>query len=103
MRRLTLAAVVMVGAGCSSPAPRRREIAIRNFGFEPAQLVASRGDTIVFSNTDFVPHTATARDSSWDSKSIDGSKTWSFVPTAAGTHEYYCVFHPIMRATIVVR
>jgi plastocyanin len=98
-----LAAIVVVGAGCSSPAPRRYEIAIKNFRFEPAQLSVARGDTVVFSNTDFVPHTATARDSTWDSKSIDGSTTWSFVPTVAGRHEYLCTFHPTMRATIVVR
>ena len=104
MRRLTLAAAVLLtGAGCSTPAPRRWEIAMRNFVFEPRQLTVARGDTVVFSNTDFVPHTATARDSTWDSKSIDGGRTWSFVPTATGAHEYYCVFHPNMRATIVVR
>jgi plastocyanin len=98
-----LAAIAIVGAGCSPPAPRRVEVVIKNFGFEPTQLTVSRGDTIVFSNTDFVPHTATARDSTWDSKSIDGSKTWSFVANAVGTHEYYCVFHPVMRATLTVR
>lgn len=103
MRGLTLAAIAIVGAGCSPPAPRRVEVVIKNFGFEPTQLTVSRGDTIVFSNTDFVPHTATARDSTWDSKSIDGSKTWSFVANAVGTHEYYCVFHPVMRATLTVR
>jgi plastocyanin len=95
--------LVLSGAGCSSPAPRRHEIAIRNFTFEPAQLSVTRGDTIVFSNTDFLPHTATARDSTWDSKSIDGGKMWSVVTNAPGTHEYYCVFHPTMRATVVVR
>ena len=94
---------MVVGAGCSSPAPRHYEIAMKNFTFQPAQLTVARGDTIVFSNTDFVPHTATARDATWDSKSIDGSKAWSFVPSAPGTHEYYCVFHPTMHATIVVR
>ena len=92
-----------LGAGCSSSAPRRYEIAIKNFTFQPPQLSVARGDTVVFTNTDFVPHTATARDSTWDSKSIDGSKTWQFVANAAGTHEYICVFHPTMRATIVVR
>ena len=76
---------------------------MQNFTYEPAQLTVARGDTVVFANTDFVPHTATARDSTWDSKSIDGSKTWSFVPTTPGTHEYYCVFHPFMHATIIVR
>ena len=103
MRRLTLAAIAIVGAGCTSPAPRRYEVALKNFKFEPATLSVARGDTVVFSNTDFVPHTATARDSTWDSKSIDGGKSWSFVATAAGTHEYICAFHPTMGGTIIVR
>jgi plastocyanin len=104
VKRLTLLAITaFTGAGCSSPAPRRYEVAIKNFTFEPAQLTVAVGDTIVWSNTDFVPHTATARDSTWDSNSINGSNAWRFVANAPGAHEYYCVFHPTMRATIVVR
>ena len=97
------AAIGAVGAGCSSPAPRRYEVAIKNFAFDPVQLTVAVGDTVIWSNTDFVPHTTTARDSTWDSKQINGSDKWQLVPTATGTHEYFCVFHPTMRATIVVR
>ena len=54
-------------------------------------------------NADFVPHTATARDGAWDSKSIDGSSAWRTVASAAGRHQYYCVFHPTMKAAVVVQ
>jgi plastocyanin len=66
-------------------------------------MTVARGDTIVWSNADFVPHTATARDAAWDSKAIDGSASWRTVARTVGRHEYYCAFHPTMKATVVVR
>ena len=78
-------------------------VSITNFAFAPAELTVERGDTVVWRNTDFVPHTATARDSTWDSSSLPANSTWRFVAGASGRHEYYCVLHPTMRGTIVVR
>jgi plastocyanin len=99
--RLIRAAVV--GGGLGGPPPRTYTVTMRNFGFAPSELTVSPGDTVVWSNADFVPHTATATDSSWDSKSIDANGNWRFVARAAGRHQYYCVFHPTMKAAIVVR
>jgi plastocyanin len=78
-------------------------VTIRNFAFDPAELTIPRGDTVVWSNTDFVPHTSTARNSGWDSKEIGANASWRHVPRTAGRYEYYCVFHPTMKGTIVVR
>lgn len=75
---------------------------MKNFGFDPPRITVSVGDTIVWTNADFVPHTATARDGAWDSKSIDANGTWSFTARTPGTHEYYCVFHPTMTGTVEV-
>src|SRR5687767_4690076 len=88
---------------CSRPAPRVHTVAMRNFGFDPADLIVAVGDTIAWTNADFVPHTATARDAAWDSKTIAANATWRFVATAPGRHEYYCVFHPNMKGAVVVR
>jgi len=90
-------------ASCARPAPRTHTITMRNFTVEPVEVVEARGDTLVWLNTDFVPHSATARDGSWDSKAIDGSASWRVVVTATGRHEYYCIFHPNMKGTVVVR
>ena len=76
---------------------------MRNFGFDPPTLTIARGDTVVWSNADFVPHTSTARDSAWDSKEIAANATWRYVPPKAGRDEYYCAFHPTMKGTIIVR
>jgi len=88
---------------CARPRPTAHTIAIRDFKFAPVEMTVARGDTIVWSNADFVPHTTTARDAAWDSKSIDGNATWRTVASAVGRHEYYCAFHPTMKAVVIVR
>jgi len=100
---IALASLAGAVAACSRPARRAHPVAIRNFMFEPAELSVGVGDTVAWSNADFVPHTATARDTAWDSKAIDANATWRFVASAPGRHEYYCVFHPTMKGTIIVR
>ncbi len=82
---------------------RSHAIAIRNFAYEPATLTVAPGDTVVWTNADFLPHTATARDTLWDSKTIEGNGAWRLVARRPGRHAYYCVFHPNMRATLEVR
>jgi plastocyanin len=100
---VVLASFAGAAVACSKPAPRTHTVAIRNFAFAPAQLTVAPGDTVVWSNTDFVPHTATATDAGWDSKAIDANANWRLVARTVGRQEYYCAFHPTMKAIIVVR
>ena len=103
---VVIASALVAGAiaACSRPAPPRAHIIrIQSFTFVPAEVTVAAGDTIVWSNSDFVPHSATARDTSWDSKSIAANQSWKLAARGAGRHDYYCVFHPNMRGTIVVR
>jgi plastocyanin len=78
-------------------------VTIRNFAFDPAVLTVTHGDTVVWSNTDFVPHSSTARNSAWDSKEIAANATWRYVPRTPGRYEYYCVLHPTMKGAIIAR
>jgi plastocyanin len=96
-------ALLVAIAACSRPAPTVHAVKIQNFGFVPAEITVAVGDTVVWSNADFVPHSSTARDSTWDSKSIAGGDSWRFVARSPGRHEYFCFFHPNMTAAIVVR
>jgi plastocyanin len=69
--------------------------------FAPADITAHVGDTIEWVNSDFVAHTATARDGAWDVLIPAGGKKSVLLKTE-GTVEYYCRFHPNMTGRIVV-
>ena len=96
-------AFIVAAAACRIERPRAHTLAIRDFLFTPTDLTVSAGDTVVWTNADFVPHTATGTDSAWDSKTISANSSWRFVARVPGRHEYYCAFHPNMRATVTVR
>ena len=86
----------------AAPEPRVHTVEIRAFQYAPATLTVRRGDTVVWTNRDLVPHTATAQ-GSWDSGSIAANATWRYTAGQAGRFAYDCAFHPGMKATLVVR
>jgi plastocyanin len=100
---LAAAAVVGAAAACTRRPPRSHAVAIRSFTFQPATLTVALGDTVVWTNEDVVPHTATARSGGWDSGSLSTRQSWRFVAEAPGHHQYFCVFHPNMQGAIEVR
>lgn len=101
----TVVVAMLAGAwsDCTRHRPRSYQIAIRNFAYEPPSIMVAAGDTIVWQNVDFVPHTATASDRAWDSGALARDTVWRFVVTTSGKYSYYCVFHPNMQATIEAR
>jgi plastocyanin len=99
----------MMGGGTnSSSAPlsvgtTSESIAIRDFAFAPGNLQIPVGATVTWTNYDDVPHTASAKDGSWDTGILNkgDSKTLTF--DKAGEYEYYCKVHPNMVARLTVR
>ena len=67
----------------------------------PAEASAKGGDTIEWINKDIVAHTATARNGDWD-VTMPPKKTGTLVLKKAGMIDYYCRFHPNMKATLAV-
>ncbi len=108
--RMLLWSSVVVLAGCLSGDPDQtpnarstsHTIEIRDMAFHPADLRVQVGDTIVWVNQDFVPHTATAQDSGWSSPSLAQDESWKMVARRPGSEEYLCDFHPVMTATLTV-
>ncbi|MBS0327897.1 MAG: cupredoxin family copper-binding protein [Proteobacteria bacterium] len=99
----SLAAVVgIMRAPRALAKPEVHTVVIDGFAFKPAELTVERGDTVVWRNTDPVPHTATAKDA-FDSGSIAAGASWKYVATKPGRYDYLCTFHPIMKGTLVVR
>jgi plastocyanin len=98
-------ALVLATAACggAGPAPRTRAVAIRAFRYVPARVEAAVGDTLVWSNRDVVPHTATADGGGWDTGSIPAGGEGRVVVRRSGRQGYVCAFHPNMKGVLVVR
>jgi plastocyanin len=77
------------------------QITMENLVISPAQASAKVGDTIEWINKDIFVHTATARNGDWD-VTMPPKKTVTLVLKKAGSVEYYCRFHPNMKATLTV-
>jgi plastocyanin len=77
------------------------QITMENLVILPAEVSAKVGDTIEWINKDILAHTATARNGEWDVM-LPPKKTGTLVLKKAGTVDYYCRFHPNMKATLVI-
>jgi plastocyanin len=77
------------------------QITMENLVISPAEATAKVGDTIEWINKDVFAHTATARNGDWD-VTMPPKKTVTSVLRKAGTVEYYCRFHPNMKAILTV-
>ena len=77
------------------------QISMEDLVISPAQATAKVGDTIEWINKDIFVHTATARNGDWD-VTMPPKKTVTLVLKKAGSIDYYCRFHPNMKATLTV-
>jgi plastocyanin len=74
-------------------------IASMHFGPVPAGLRA--GDTILWVNRDIVPHSATARDGSFD-VTLQPRQSVRVTLRRAGGIAFYCRFHPAMQGALTI-
>ena len=95
-----IVAALMVGASISAHAATI-QISMENLEISPAEASAKVGDTIEWVNKDIFAHTATARNGDWD-VTIQPKKTVTLVLKKAGSIDYYCRFHPNMKATLII-
>lgn len=77
-------------------------VEIRQFKFVPGQLSVKQGDTIIWTNQDIVPHTATADDKSWDTGKLKKGQSESIVVLDSTGNSYFCRFHRHMKANLLV-
>ena len=78
-------------------------VIIEGMKFVPDSLTVRAGDTVVWVNKDFFPHTATGQKKEFDSGEIKSTETWRFVTERKGTFPYICNYHPTMKAMITVK
>jgi plastocyanin len=91
---------LLLGASVSAHAATI-QITMENLVIAPAEVSAKVGDTVELINKDVFAHTATARNGDFD-VAMPPKKTVKFVVKKAGTVDYYCRFHPNMKAVLNV-
>ena len=77
---------------------------IKDFAFVPDPVEIPVGATVTWTNSDTVPHTATAQDrEALQSGTLNQGDTFSQTFDEAGSFDYFCEFHANMKGTIVVQ
>ncbi len=97
---LTLTAATFGPGAAGTTAREPHLIRIESFVYDPSALTIRAGDTVTWTNLDIVPHTVTAVDGSWDSGEIGPGESWSLIATESIVRDYFCVYHPGMRARL---
>ncbi len=100
-RSVALIALMQIVLTPSASASEVVRITIHDLAFSPAEVSAKVGDTIEWVNSDFVDHTATAKDGTWD-VAVAAGKSAQFKLERPGAVTYYCKIHPNMTGTIHV-
>ncbi|MDA9408360.1 cupredoxin domain-containing protein [Bradyrhizobium sp. CCBAU 45384] len=97
-----LSSISLVFAVMAVPAKAATiEITMENLVISPAEVSAKVGDTITWINKDIFAHTATAQNGDFD-VTLPPNKSATSVLKKAGTVDYYCRYHPNMKATLKI-
>ena len=100
-----LAATVGAAMLCASPAfavPRTYTVVIDKMKFGPVPAVLHKGDAIVWVNKDFLRHSATAKDHSFDVDLPAGARAKTVIGKT-GAIAFVCRYHPGMHGTLEVK
>jgi len=96
--------LVAAGLAIAGPAAAAtHSIAMDGTRFVPETITVHAGDTVVWTNKDPFPHTATSRAAGFDSGNVAPDKSWRYVARTAGTFPYECTLHPTMNGTLIVQ
>ena len=102
------AALVLICLGACAAAGahaagKTHTVRIEGMRFVPARLEVAAGDTVVWTNKDFLPHTVTASEARVESGELAAGKSWRFIASKKGEMPYICRLHPAMKGALVVK
>jgi plastocyanin len=100
-RHVAVVALALLAATCVPARAATVQISMENMQISPTEMSAKVGDTVEWTNNDVVVHTATARNGDFD-LTLPAKKSASTVLKKAGTVDYYCRYHPNMKASLKV-
>ena len=100
-RYLPVMAALLFGAIAVPAQAATIQITMTDLVFAPSEVSAKVGDTVEWINKDVLAHTATARNGDFD-LTTPPKKTVTSVLKKAGHVEYYCRYHPNMKAVLTI-
>lgn len=83
------------------PPPVTR-VDIRNFAFNPGNIIIPKGATVIWTNNDSFDHTVTSDTAVFDSGTIASGQTFELTFNEIGTFNYHCSFHTFMHGEVTV-
>jgi putative membrane protein len=92
-----------VQAALAKKGSAQHMVTIEAMRFQPADLTVKAGDSIVWTNRDSFPHTATSQAGGFDSDEIAAGRSWTYTAATAGEFPYLCTLHRGMKGTLRVR
>ena len=84
-------------------APKAFSARMKGQAFIPDRIEIAAGTTVQWKNLDALIHTVTAVDKSFNSGTMGADGSYSHTFNKPGTYPVYCMAHPFMKATIVVK
>jgi plastocyanin len=98
---LAAAVLALPPALPAAAAPKVHTVIVDKMKFGPVPAGIRAGDTIIWVNRDFLKHTATARDKSFN-VDLPPKSSRKTVIRHAGTIPFYCIYHPGMVGSLRV-
>ena len=104
MLRTALVAICLaVLPAAAAAAGTTHAVRIEGMKFIPERLEVAAGDTVVWTNKDFLPHSVTAREARVESGDLAPNRSWRFIARKKGEMHYICRLHPVMKGMLVVK
>ena len=79
-------------------------VLIGNFAYSPKEITILKGETVVWTNKDFIRHDITSDSGNeLDSDLLGQGETYSHTFNQVGEYTYHCTPHPFMKGKVVVQ
>lgn len=91
----------IAATACSDFEPQRIDISIAGLAFVSDTTRVARGDSVVWTNRDVVPHTVTLP-GAVDSGELVTGAMYGTVFETVGIVSYTCLYHPTMQGVVIV-
>jgi plastocyanin len=88
--------------GSGNAAAEGISVRIKGMTFEPASITVKPGTTVTWIQEDGAPHTVTGTSGKLRSDTLTGGQRFSHTFEEAGSFDYACNFHPMMKGRVVV-